>query len=272
MVKNKILIIITMIVFTLSLCSCGADSGNEVNSENGEFIVADDFDLVYSNPDSYKGDEVEFYGKIFTDVERDENGTYMQIFSNEDGTDNNVLVAIGDPNLNVEYDDIVYVRGMVKGAEKAENAFGAELILPLINASKVEVVDYSTAFSPALKTIEVNEEQNQSGYKLTLIKVEIAKNETRAFLKIENASDDILSFYSFNSVLTQESNQIEQEDNWGANYPEISSEIQPGIIQEGIVTFGAVDLDGEELNIIFEGHSDDYYLDFTPFKFKVSIK
>ncbi|HKK95220.1 MAG TPA: hypothetical protein VJ916_02690 [Anaerovoracaceae bacterium] len=161
---------------------------------------------------------------------------------------------------------------MVKGAEKAENAFGAELILPLINASKVEVVDYSTAFSPALKTIEVNEEQNQSGYKLTLIKVEIAKNETRAFLKIENASDDILSFYSFNSVLTQESNQIEQEDNWGADYPEISSEIQPGIIQEGIVTFGAVDLDGEELNIIFEGHSDDYYLDFTPFKFKVSIK
>lgn len=278
--KKRIVCTLLIILTTTTFISCsGNNESNQDNSnnsavleENNESIIPrEEFNLVYSNPKKYKGKEVEFYGKIFTNVEKDNDGTYMQMYTNEDGSDNNVLVGINDPNLNVKSGDIVYVRGVVKGEEKGENAFGAELTLPVILASKVEITDYGIAYAPALKIIEVNQEQDQHGYKLTLKKVEIAENETRAYIKIENSSSNKISFYSFNSILTQGSNQIEQEDNWEANYPEVSSEILPGIIQEGVVTFKKIDAQGGNFNIIFEGRSDDYSLDFKPFTFEVIV-
>lgn len=207
--KKRILsaLVITLTTFTFISCGGNDESGNN-NSEKAP-IPREDFNLVYSNPKEYEGREVEFYGKIFTDIEKDNDGTYMQMFTNETGSDNNVLVGIKDPNFNVKIDDIVHVKGIVKGVEKGTNAFGAELNLPLVLAESVEITDYGTAFAPALKTININQEQNQFGYKLTLKKVEISKSETRAYVKIENASNDKVNFYSFNSMITQGTNQIE---------------------------------------------------------------
>lgn len=195
----------------------------------------------------------------------------MQMYTNEDGSDNNVLVGINDTNLDVKPNDIVHVEGIVKGQKNGTNTFGAELSLPTVVATSIEIADYGTAFAPALKTVEINQEQNQNGYKLTLQKIEMAKAETRAYIKIENASKKNLRFYVFESVLTQGSTQIDQKDNWEANYPEISNEIRPGIIQEGIVTFKPVDINGGSFNIIFEGNSEDYSLKFTPFTFEVTM-
>ncbi|VYU68112.1 DUF4352 domain-containing protein [Clostridium tertium] len=269
--KKRVLsaLLITLTTFTFISCGGNDESGNN-NSEKAP-IPREDFNLVYSNPKEYEGREVEFYGKIFTDIEKDNDGTYMQMFTNETGSDNNVLVGIKDPNLNVKIDDIVHVKGIVKGVEKGTNAFGAELNLPLVLAESVEITDYGTAYAPALKTIDINQEQNQFGYKLTLKKVEISKSETRAYVKIENASNDKVNFYSFNSMITQGTNQIEQEDNWEANYQEISSEILPGIVTEGVITFKPIDINGGDFNIIFEGYSDDYSLDFTPFTFQIKM-
>lgn len=267
-------LLITLSTFMFVACGKNRDTSNNnsVSNESKEApIPREDFKLVYANPKEYEGREVEFYGKIFADVERDKDGTYMQMFTNETASDNNVLVGIKDPNLDVKSDDIVHVTGIVKGKENGTNAFGAELNLPVILATSIEVSDYGTAFAPALKAVEINQEQNQHGYKLTLKKVEIAKTETRAYIKIENASNNNLSFYSFNSVLTQGSTQVDQEDNWKANYPKISNEIRPCIIQEGIITFKPIDVNGVNFNIIFEGNSDDYSLDFTPFTFEVKL-
>ena len=278
--KKRILSALLIILTTFTFTSCGGndESGNNnsekanVSSESNKApIPREDFNLVYSNPADYKGREVEFYGKIFADVEKDNDGTYMQMFTNETGSDNNVLVGIKDPNLDVKIDDIVHVKGIVKGVEKGTTAFGAELNLPLVVAESVEISDYGTAFAPALKTIDINQEQDQFGYKLTLKKVEISKSETRAYVKIENASNDKISFHNFNSVITQGTNQIEQEDNWRANYPKISSEILPGIVTEGVVTFKPIDINGGDFNIIFEGHSNDYSLDFIPFTFQIGM-
>lgn len=279
MKNKKIMSLILVAVATFTFMACNGDNEEKKTSNNtmaldevkGTIIPREDFHLVHASPKDYIGSEVEFYGKIFADVEKDTKGTYMQIFSNEDGSDNNVLVGIEDTSLNVKSGDIVFVKGKVKGEEKGTNMFGAELKLPVILASSVEISDYGTAFSPSSKTIEVNQEQNQHGYKLTLKSVEIAENETRANIKIENTSNEKITFYSFNSVLTQGSSQIEQEDNWNAGYKEVSSEILPGIVEEGVVTFKPVDVNGGDFNIIFEGNSENYSFDFEPFNFHVHM-
>ena len=113
--------------------------------------------------------------------------------------------------------------------------FGANIQAPSILATLVEKSDYVIAFAPAIKVIEVNQEINQHGYSMTLERVEIAETETRAYLKIKNDSSSNIYFYSFDSVITQGANQISQEDNWEANYPEINSEILPGIVSEGML-------------------------------------
>ena len=84
---------------------------------------------------------------------------------------------IEDPNVDVAMDDIIHVTGTVKDAFEGENALGGVITAPMILADSIEKTDYQTAFAPAKQTIELNAEQNQHGYKLTVQKVELADQE-----------------------------------------------------------------------------------------------
>ena len=284
MCLKKIIVLMLFIAGSTIFCACSdQDNSNSVGDSTGEtsnsvedltegdLILADEFNLVYSNPKEYKGRKVEFYGKIFIEPEKDAEGTYLQMYTLNQGSDGNTVVAIQDPNLDVSNGDIVYVKGVVGDVFEGTNAFGATIVAPQILANSIEKSDYATAFSPALKVIEVNQEINQHGYSMTLERIELAASETRVYLKIKNDSSDNISFYSFNSVIIQGSNQISEEDNWDADYQEINSEIFPGVTSQGVVTFAPVDIQGENLKLVFEGSSDDYYLDFEPFIFECSL-
>ena len=254
------------VVVTMPLVSSTQNTKEEVP------VPANEFYLVYANPKEYKGRTVEFYGKVFVEPEKDSEGTYLQVFILEQGSDGNTLVGIKDPNVDISQGDIVYVRGTVGDVHEGTNMFGANIQAPSIFATLVEKSDYAIAFAPAIKVIEVNQEINQHGYSMTLERVEIAETETRAYLKIKNDSSSNIYFYSFNSSLTQWANQISQEDNWEGNYPEINGEILPGIVSEGIVTFGPINVEGENIKLVFEGSSDDYEVEFEPFIFECPLE
>ena len=267
--KKNVYMIIVAIFLSLGLAACSSDSqtttkGDAVTSESSEPLTDSEFKKMLSNPDQYKGSKVVFYGTVFVDPEKDDNGTYLQVF---DKNDNNLIIAIEDPNLEVEVDDIVKVKGAVKGVFEGENAFGATIEAPAISAVSVEVTDYATAFAPAIQSIEVNEKQEQSGYVITLEKVEIAEKETRAYISITNDSQDQINFYSFNSKLIIGSDQYEEND--GYHYPDIPSEILPGVTVKGIVAFPAIDKDVENLKFHFEGYSENYDIEIEPFNFTV---
>ena len=244
----------------------------EQKGEKSKLFMPSEFKEVYSNSEKYKNKEVEFYGRVFFGIEKEGEYTFMQLYTNEAGDDDNVIVKIKDNTIDLEDDDVVRVKGIVKGKRTGKNVFGGEVTALEIEGSNIEKVSYSEAFAPALKTIEVNQEINQHGYKMTLQKVELAKKEARAYLKIENATNENLSFYSFNAVGIQGQQQIKQEDNFGAKYPEIASEIRPNIIEEGIITFKPIDVEGGDFKLEFEGSSDNYDLSFEPFSFDVINK
>ena len=252
------------------MAGCGSESKESTENSkavSNEPLTESEFKKMLSDPMKYEGAKVEFFGTVFVEPEKDEDGTYLQIF---DKNDNNIIVAIEDPDLEVELDDIVKVKGTVVDEFKGENAFGGTITAPSIKAESVEVTDYATAFAPAIKTIEVNQEQTQHGYVFDLAKVEIAEDETRAYIKITNNSKEEISFYSFNSKITAGTKQLEEDDDY--NYPEIPSEILPGVSVEGIVVFPTIKDEQGTAKFYFEGSSENYDIDIEPFIFDVNLE
>jgi hypothetical protein len=248
-----------------------ADDVAEVNSESKKSetpLSKDEFEKMYSDPIEYKGSQVEFYAKIFVEPEKDSDGTYLQAYVNNN-SDRNIIIAINDPNSEVKIDDAILVKGTVEDVFEGENLMGGTITAPMILADNIEVVDYASAFSPALKIVEINKEMEQHGYLLKVNKMEVAEKETRLYLTVENKSQDTITFYDFNSKIIVDNKQLEPTSNYESNYPELQSEILPGIVTEGIIVFPAVSETGN-VKLYLEGSSEDYMLDFEPFQFDIT--
>lgn len=276
----KRLSLLFAVIFVLGslLVACGEESPetnaekNEAKTEGGgEKLSQEEFEKVFQNTKEYIGSYVEFFGRVFTEPERDSDGTYLQVFA-DNNSDRNVLVGIMDPDIEVATDDIIHVKGTVHDVFEGENAFGALITAPMVLSESVEITDYQTAFAPAKTTVELDEEQNHNGYKLTVQKIELADEETRVYVRITNDTDDKINFFSFNAKITADGKQLEVEDNFDADYPDVQSELLPGTSSEGIVTFPALPEDTANFQIHFEGSSDNWELDIDPFVFEVDVK
>lgn len=278
MFKKFKTLFIVVIISILSLTGCGANNPASNNSTNGKEVEAnktpltkDEFVQLYSDSSKFKNRSVDFYAKIFMAPEKDDKGTYMQAYANNDNS-KNTIIRIADPKLDVKDEDIIHVVGTVGKAFEGKNGFGADLNLPSIDASKIEKADYATAFAPSIKTIQIDKEINQHGYVLKLNKVEVAEKETRLYININNTTKEKVTFYSFNTNIIQDSKQFKELSNYDEVVPEIDSDILPGVIQDGVLIFDPVQADGENLKIMFEGRSDNYELEFKPFSFEAILK
>jgi hypothetical protein len=269
--------IILLLVLIIVGCSSSESSSTTKDSKNGKsskvtkeakVLTKDEYTKMFSDPKKYKGSKVEFYAKIFVDPEKDDKGTYIQAYA-DNNQDRNIIIAIKDPNLDVKNEDIVHVSGTVNDEFKGKNALGGEVTAPSVVADKVEKSEYATAFAPALKTIDVNKNIDQHGYVLNISKIELAENETRVYVDITNNTKNTINFYDFNSKLILNNQQLEPSDNYDANYQKIQSDILPGVKTQGIIAFPKVPQSGS-LKVYMEGASQDYNLDFQPFQFDVN--
>ena len=84
----------------------------------------EDYDKLYSHPKKYKGFEVELTGQIFSEPEKDGDGTYIQFWADPENVEKTTLVAIDNADLKVKTDDYVKMKGIVNDEFEGENAFG----------------------------------------------------------------------------------------------------------------------------------------------------
>jgi hypothetical protein len=265
------------------LGACGSSSTDKVASSNTNAaktkevskgkLAAGDYDKLYSDPKKYKGYEVEMTGKVFREPEKDDNGIYFQMWSDPEKSEKNTMVAIKNPSLQIKTDDYVKVKGIVKDEFKGENSFGGKVTAPAIAADSVEKVDYITAVAPTLKEIQVNKEINQNNLVITLEKVELAKNQTRVYMKVKNGTNVNASFYSNSVKLIVGSNQLESvyADPENTGLKDIQSDILPGVETEGVIVYPAVDQSAGSFKLNAEASNDNYELDFQPYVFDVAI-
>ena len=247
-----------------------SDRSNKSQSQKMQF-TQENLDILIGDPKKYKGSGVEFTGRVFTEPEKDEKGTYLQMFADPENSEKNMMVQVGDPKLEAKNDSYIKVKGTVLDEMTGTNAFGAVLTAPVIKADTAEVVDYITAVSPAKKTVEVNNTIEQHGLKITLEKAELAEKETRLYIKAKNDSQNNADILTYSAKLIQGSKQLEEETNFDADYPELQNEVLPGVETEGILAFSAVNPD-QDMKFLIEGSSDDYTLEFKPYEFQVGIE
>lgn len=244
---------------------------NETSENTAGTVDEDEFSTMYSDPEAYENYDVEFTGVVFIEPEQDKDGVYLQVYAKPENYEQNVIVGYEDPDFEVEEEDYVQVKGVVQGEMEGENVMGGDLAVPVVYATDLEVVDYATAVAPALDEVEIDETIEQHGVEVYIEKMEIAEKETRVYLTVNNDTDDAFNYYDFDSKLISGNEQLDAEDNYESDLPEIQSEILPGVETEGVFTYPAMDEDAENVTFHSEGHSDNYELDFEPFTLEIEL-
>lgn len=268
MKRKSIIGILLITVLVLCACSGGAMSSDQ-SSGNTEPLSNAEIEQMYTNPDNYKNRHVVLTGKVFGQVERDEDGLYFQMYGDPENLEKNTVVFYPGTETPLSPDDYVYISGTIEGTFEGENAFGGTIIAATVIADTLEVISYVQAVSPTIQTIGVNETQNQYGYMVTLDRVEIAENETRVYLSVHNMGESELSLFSYSSKIIQSGRQFEQQTNWEADYPDIQSDIFVGVSSEGIIPFPAIEY--SDFQFIIEGYSGNWHEDLQPYVFNISV-
>lgn len=270
-IKHKLSLVLILSLILILSSACGSSSTTASGDTTKKELSKEQFDQLYTDANAFKGYSVNFYCRVFLPPEKSDGYISVQAYANNDDS-KNTIIRIDNPSFDIKEDDILHIQGTVLKMFEGTNAFGAKLRIPAIVADKVEKADYATAFSPAIKTIDVNQEQNQYGYILTVSKVELAEKETRVFVKIKNSSASNISIYTSSAKLVQGDKQYETMSSYGTDYPEVESDLLPNIASEGIVLFEPIDPSGENFKIMFTGSSTNYDIDIKPFVFEIPLK
>jgi hypothetical protein len=274
-------------IIALSLIGCGSSTSAPATKEEptktaeqpkqeekketaAKTLSKDEFIQLYSDPVKFKGANVDFYAQIFMAPEKDEKGTYVQAWSDPKNNAHNTIVGIADPKLDVKQGDIIHVVGTVKDKFTGKNALGGEVTAPIIIADKVEKSDWGTAFAPAIKTIDVNQEQNQNGFIVKIAKVELAAEETRVYLSVTNQTKDKVNMFEHTAKILQGSNQLSVKNDFTNHYPKLQSDILPGVTTEGVITLPAIKPDSGPFKVVVEGMAYDFNTHLKPFMFDVN--
>lgn len=227
------------------------------------------YDIVNSDPDKYQDEIIEWGGRVFTEPETDESGVYFQLFAT--GNDKNYVVGYQDPSFKVKRDDYVVVTGKVKGKFEGKNAFGAALEVPLIQAGYVELTTRGNALSPAISTVQANVSNSQNGFDVTVTKVEIAKDETRFFIKVTNGSGEKVSLYTYQAKVTQGNKQLEAKALYN-KAEDLPNEFLPGVTAEGILVFPAIDAQPKQLVLFLDKpYSSNWQKTWSEISLNVSL-
>jgi hypothetical protein len=168
-------------------------------------------------------------------------------------TEQNTIVGYGDPTFQVAEQDYVRVTGTVHDKFEGENAFGAKLTVPVVNADTLEVVDASAAASAAHTTYGPAS-FTQGGIRMTVTKIEAASDETRVYVSLRNQSASDFSFYGSSGKLVANGRSI--KSSYSGDYDEPASDIPPDSRTSGVILFEGVPQDAA-LRLILEGYSEN---------------
>ena len=259
----------------LSLAACGGNPNSSSGSSSApqsppEPLSEREVKMMYSDPESYVGSIVELTGQVFAGVEYDSDGVYFQLWADPENLDLNTVVAYNDPEFELENDDYVKLTGEVVDVYEGQNMMGGTIVAPAILAHEIEILSYKDAVMPTIATAAAtNGTIDQLGYKVTVQNIELAEEETRVYISIQNNGASEFSLYGFNSVLIQDSTQYETQSNYKADYPEHQTQIRPGITTEGVIVFPAIR--EEPFQLIMEAHSSDWHEEINDYVFDCTM-
>jgi hypothetical protein len=140
----------------------------------------------------------------------------------------------------------------------------------MVQASDVTPVSAGQAIDPANKVIEVGQTLGDQGFEITLQKIELGEESTRAYVTMTNNTGRGASFYTFDAKIQQGTTQIDYlEDSYAYYDEEPQSDLRPGIQTEGVLAFGPVNSD-QPFELIIPWSSNNYSMNAKSIKFQVT--
>lgn len=264
-ISKHIAVILTLFSVIFFLGACGP---SETAPEDRVYLEDSEIDAALSDGDSYKGKWIRVVGKVFNIDKDGENYAVQAWHSAEDAEQPFIVYIAGDKVDSIETDDFFLVDGEITGTFSGENAFGGEVTNMMIEADTITVGSYDEIYAPAESTKEVGETKEQHGVKLTVDRVEYAKDEARVYLSVSNESGYTASVYNYNAKAIQDGAQFEHQDNYEAGYDGDLGEILDGAGKEGIVRFRGLDPE-KGFKLIIEAYSDNYDIEMEDFVFEI---
>ncbi|KHD38152.1 hypothetical protein NL50_01190 [Clostridium acetobutylicum] len=269
--SSKKLLALTCIISIIVTVFAGCGSKQTKPKVNTKVLSESEFEKMYTaGSSSYVDRKANFYAKVTSDAKSGDGGVYFQCEA-ENSLNMNTIVKIKNNNDGIKKDDIIHVFGKVVKSSSDDKSSVSEGT-PTIKATKIEKTDYAKAFDPAVKTIQINKDENQNGFVITLSKVEVSKTVTRVYLNLSNSTTNTVSVNTFDSKLLQGSSQLDINDEAAMNYPQIQTELMQGIKSEGVLVFKNVDLNGDNVKFTITASSSDYNVQFQPYQFDIPLK
>jgi len=270
------IVVVLAILGTLSNLGGGtgtSSSGGGADREaqrSGKTFTNGNYSELYSDPDAHEGASVDVAGQLLERPEDNGEELAFQMFADPENSEWNTIVYTDQTDLDLGMDDYVRVQGEVLGTFEGENAFGASLTTPSVQASKVSTVSAGQAIDPATEVREVGQTLGDQGFEVTLDKIEFGEESTRAYVKMANNTGRGASFFTFDAKIQQGSTQVDYlEDSYAYYEEEPQSELRPGVETEGVLAFESVD-PNEPFELIVPWSSDNYNINPRDIVFQIT--
>jgi hypothetical protein len=232
-------------------------------------FTRENYATLVSNPDQYKGARVDISGKIFAppQVPSSKRGITVQTYMDPKNSTWNTVIRYKNSGLRFAQGDYIHVVGTVQGTATSKDTSGASVNGVAVTASSIKKTDAIAAASLPLRVATTRGySTTQNGVTVAITTVEFAPDETRAFVTVVNGSQANASFSAASSHAVQNSQSFDTRPN--RDYPQVASEVKPGVTSSGIVVFGPLDpqLATQLTFQVTEGPGAQ----FTPFSFDIA--
>ena len=233
---------------------------------NGNPVFVEFTSEVYTNADDYLGYYINIKGKVFQVMGDNGNTKGIQIWIDPDTCEQNLMIYY-NTDVEVKQGDYIMSSGYIDSVTKYQNAYGAELQVPLVYSLDLQKVTYIDVMAPTIDTItSENLKYEQMGYSISIDKVEFAELETRVYATITNNGKALLNVGD--AVIVQDGKQFNSKDNYDADYEQLPNEIVKGVVCSGIIVFPT--LSHTDFEMTFDLHSDDVDEELDKIVFTIS--
>jgi hypothetical protein len=221
------------------LTACGS-SGPDVAAPPpgaGRSLDNGDWSEVVAGPDAFRGANVTLTGRVFA-IQNSANNKYRAIRIWADprtgGEETTIVATQGLPIL---VDDYIRVKGVLAGTLKKGNTFGVKVKGPVVVSSRLARVTAVAAASPTRKRLR-GKSYTVFNVTLTPYRVDLAEDEVRVFLRIQNRTGSTLHYAPFQSYILSDGVKSTTKPNLG--YPQMPPDIGPESTATGVTTFAPV--------------------------------
>ena len=268
---KKFLSVILCTLLTVSVAACGGSGKDSSKKKEKEYIEDSKISAMFSSPDDYKGKYVKLSGKIFVAPEKEDDGTYLQIYQDPENM-NHTFIAV-TKSTDLSDGDYVTVDGKIEGEYSGKNALGCEVKGPTISNAAVKKSSYIDVVAPSLKTVKVESSAKQGKLTFTVHKIEYAKKETRVYVSFKNKLNVNATLDTSGIKIIKDGKQITQDQSsmssTEGNYEQLDYDISGGVTSSGILVFPAMKPGKCQivLSNVVDGNFTTNYSDF-----KVTVK